>query len=147
MIPGIRFSGQNKKTACALLKMMIEKGQIEISDLVTISEIENFEDKNGNGTYAAAFGHDDIVMTFCQVPMLMNTARYKSFLEEFEIALASDPLLNSMINGTVTENGIEMVTAAPSMYDNISQYPTDMGMHMPPMMDNTYGNMNHMYGW
>lgn len=147
MIPGIRFSGQNKKTACALLKMMIEKGQIEISDLVTISEIENFEDKNGNGTYAAAFGHDDIVMTFCQVPMLMNTARYKSFLEEFEIALASDPLLNSMINGTVTENGIEMVTAAPSMYDNISQYPTDMGMHMPPMMDTTYGNMNHVYGW
>ena len=149
MIPGIRFSGQNKKTACALLKMMIERGQIEINDLVTISEIENFEDKNGNGTYAASFGHDDIIMTFCQIPMLINTARYKSLLEEFEAAMATDPLLHAMITGTVTEQGIEMATQAPNMYGNISQYPNDMGMPMPPTMgDNIYAsNMNQVYGW
>jgi hypothetical protein len=81
-LPGIRFNGGNKKTACALLKMNLEKDLIDITDLVTVSEIENFEDK-GNGTYAAAYGHDDLIMTFCQIPMLVNTPRYKSFLEEF----------------------------------------------------------------
>ena len=84
-IPGIRFSANSKKTACALLKMELEKFNIEINDLITIGEIENFEDKNGNGTYKASYGHDDIIMTLCQVPMLKNSAKYKDFIEEFEI--------------------------------------------------------------
>ena len=83
-IPGIRFTAGNKKTACALLKIELEKFSINITDLVTIGEIENFEDKNGNGSYKASYGHDDIIMTFCQVPMLKNTAKYKDFIEEFE---------------------------------------------------------------
>lgn len=83
-IPGIRFTAGNKKTACALLKIELEKFSINITDLVTIGEIENFEDKNGSGSYKASYGHDDIIMTFCQVPMLKNTAKYKDFIEEFE---------------------------------------------------------------
>ena len=84
-IPGIKFTSGNKKTACALLKMELEKFNIEIYDLVTVGEIENFEDKNGSGTYKASYGHDDIVMTLCQIPMLKNTPKYKDFVEEFEI--------------------------------------------------------------
>lgn len=83
-IPGIRFSSSNKVTACALLKMMIEKNEVTITDLLTISELENFEDKNGNGSYAASFGHDDLIMTFCQLPMIKQTSRYKNFIEEYE---------------------------------------------------------------
>lgn len=82
MVPGIRFTAQNKKTACAIMKMSIEKFKILINDLVTISEFENFEDKNGNGSYKAAFGHDDIAMTFAQIPMVQNTARWKEFIED-----------------------------------------------------------------
>lgn len=85
LVPGIRFSAGNKKTACALLKMMLEKGQITITDILTLSELENFEDKTGSGSYKASFGHDDIIMTFCQIPMLLNTAKYKEFVEEFKI--------------------------------------------------------------
>ena len=85
-IPGIRFSGSSKKTACALLKMELEKFNIDITDLVTIGEIENFEDKNGNGSYKASYGHDDIIMTLCQIPMLKNTPKYKDFVEEFELS-------------------------------------------------------------
>ena len=85
-IPGIRFSGSSKKTACALLKMELEKFNIDITDLVTIGEIENFEDKNGNGSYKASYGHDDIIMTLCQIPMLKNTPKYKEFVEEFELS-------------------------------------------------------------
>lgn len=83
-IPGIRFTSSSKVTACALLKMMIEKKDVIITDLLTISELENFEDKNGNGSYEASFGHDDIIMTFCQLPMLKQTSRYKNFIEEYE---------------------------------------------------------------
>jgi hypothetical protein len=82
--PGIRWSGSSKKTACALLKFEIEKGNIDMTDLVTIGELENFEDKTGNGSYEAAEGHDDIIMTFCQIPMLKQTARYKDLVESMD---------------------------------------------------------------
>jgi len=84
MVPGIRFNGQNKITACSLLKLIIENNYIRIYDFFTISEIENFEDKNGNGSYEASYGHDDIVMTLAQIPMLQQTAKYKQFCEELE---------------------------------------------------------------
>ena len=84
LIPGVRFNGQNKVTACSLLKLMIENNYIIIIDLYTITEIENFEDKNGNGSYEAANGHDDVVMTLAQIPMLQQTAKYKEFCEDFE---------------------------------------------------------------
>ena len=83
-IPGIKFTSGNKKTACAMLKYNIEKENIIIRDLETIAELENFEDKNGNGSYQAAEGHDDLIMTFNQIPMLMNTPRYKNFIEDYE---------------------------------------------------------------
>ena len=84
-IPGIRLTASNKVTACSL------NGYIIIRDYFTISEIENFEDKNGSGSYAASYGHDDIVMTLVQIPMLQQTARYKSLLEDM-----SEPNLQQM---------------------------------------------------
>ena len=83
-IPGIRWNGENKKTACALLRIEFEKDMVIIYDLITIGELENFEDKNGNGVFKASYGHDDIVMTLVQIPMLRNTPKFKSFLEDFE---------------------------------------------------------------
>lgn len=81
-IPGIRFSSGNKKVACALLKMMLEKKIIIITDLITVSELENFEDLNGSGSYKASYGHDDLIMTFCQIPMLENTGKFKDLIED-----------------------------------------------------------------
>ena len=90
-IPGIRLTASNKVTACSLLKILLENGYIIIRDYFTISEIENFEYKNGSGSYAASYGHDDIVMTLVQIPMLQQTARYKSLLEDM-----SEPNLQQM---------------------------------------------------
>lgn len=84
-IPGIRLNHATKISSCALLKMMIEKFEVIITDLLTVSELENFEDKNGNGSYAASFGHDDLIMTFIQLPLIKNTAKYSSYMEEWEI--------------------------------------------------------------
>lgn len=85
MIPGIRFNGSNKITACSLLKMALERGDIILYDLIQIGELENFEDKHGSGTYKASYGHDDMMMTLCQIPMLMQTLRYKNFIEEMNL--------------------------------------------------------------
>lgn len=89
-IPGIRLNSSNKITACSLLKMMLEKGDVIITDLITIGELENFEDKNGNGTYKASYGHDDIIMTFVQLPLLKQTVKYKDIIGEYSILSSSD---------------------------------------------------------
>ena len=83
LIQGIRFSNSNKSLACSLLRLMFEKEDVIMTDLVSAGELENFEDKNGSGTYKAAFGHDDIIMTFCQLPLLKQTIRYKDYMEEY----------------------------------------------------------------
>ena len=83
-VPGIKISASNKVTGCSLLKLMIENNQLIIRDYFTISEIENFEDKNGNGSYEASYGHDDIVMTFVQIPLLKQTPKYKQYCEDLE---------------------------------------------------------------
>ena len=82
-IPGIKFTSGNKGTACSLLKILFEKEQIDTTDLISLGELENFEDKNGNGTYKASYGHDDLIMTFVQIPMVQQTGKYKSMIEEY----------------------------------------------------------------
>ena len=97
-IPGIKFTSGNKGTACTLLKMDIEKGLIDIVDLVTVGELENFEDKNGSGTYKASFGHDDNIMTFVQIPMLKQTAKWKDWTEEYDIRIMNSNIDNKWYN-------------------------------------------------
>ena len=82
-IPGIKFTSGNKGTACSLLKILFEKEQVDTTDLISLGELENFEDKNGNGTYKATTGHDDLIMTFVQIPMVQQTSKYKSMMEEY----------------------------------------------------------------
>ena len=81
-IPGMRWSAESKKTGCAMLKMMLEKGELIIRDIIQIGELENFEDKNGSGSYKASYGHDDMMMTLVQLPMVVQTGKYKEFIEE-----------------------------------------------------------------
>ena len=85
-IPGIKFTAGNKKTACSMLKIDLEKELINLIDLRTVGELENFEDKNGSGSYKAAEGHDDIIMTCCQIPMAKQTLLYKDWLEDYELS-------------------------------------------------------------
>ncbi len=83
MIPGIKFTSGNKPTACSLLKILFEKEQIDTTDLIALGELENFEDKNGNGSYKASYGHDDVIMTFVQIPMVQQTGKYKALMDEY----------------------------------------------------------------
>ena len=119
LIQGIRFSNSNKSLACSLLRLMFEKQDVILTDLVSAGELENFEDKNGNGTYKAAFGHDDIIMTFCQLPLLKQTPRYKDYMEEYEAFC---------INGKLTDNYND--SQIDSLYNfNVSR---EEELFMPP---------------
>lgn len=81
-IPGIRWNSSNKVASCMLLKNMIEHNTVRLYDITCISELEAFEDKTGNGHYKASYGHDDLIMTCVQIPKLIETAKWKGFLED-----------------------------------------------------------------
>lgn len=80
-IPGIRWSGESKKTACTLTKMMLENNEIVLTDLIQVGELENFEN-TGSGSYKAAYGHDDMMMTVIQIPYVKQTVKFKQFIED-----------------------------------------------------------------
>ena len=98
-IPGIKFTASNKGTACSLLKILFEKEQVDTTDLISLGELENFEDKNGNGTYKATTGHDDLIMTFVQIPMVQQTSKYKSMMEEYIEATVEESYNNKWASG------------------------------------------------
>ena len=120
-IPGIRLSHATKISACALLKMMLEKFDIIITDLLTVSELENFEDKNGNGSYAAAYGHDDLIMTLVQLPLLKNTTKYKDFIEEWEIEMKATGQWEQIEKEESEMKKLDMLKKIADMMSNVLQ--------------------------
>lgn len=81
VIPGIRWTHQSKASACSLLRNQLSNKIIVVNDLNTAIEIQNFEDKNNNGSFEAIYGHDDIVMTMVQIPEVEKTLRFKNLME------------------------------------------------------------------
>ena len=126
-IPGIKFTSGNKGTACSLLKTLFEKGQVTTRDIITLGELENFEDKNGNGTYKASYGHDDIIMTFVQIPMVMQTGKYSSFLEDIEEARISG-IINNKWNTNQQQNAEDIPFG---MFTQIGESFNQFGIEIP----------------
>ena len=127
-IPGIRWSAESKKTACAMLKMMIEKGELIIRDIVQIGELENFEDKNGSGSYKASYGHDDMMMTLVQLPMVLQTGKYKEFIEDITEHIKLDALgeLQSQREfnfGDMMEVGFQQSNTPGSIFNDYTSAP------------------------
>ena len=122
-IPGIRWSAESKKTGCAMLKMMIEKGELIIRDIVQIGELENFEDKTGSGSYKASYGHDDMMMTLVQLPMVLQTGKYKEFIEDITEHIKLDTLgeLQSQREfnfGDMMEVGVQQYNTPGSIFSD-----------------------------
>ena len=127
-IPGIRWSAESKKTGCAMLKMMIEKGELIIRDIVQIGELENFEDKNGSGSYKASYGHDDMMMTLVQLPMVLQTGKYKEFIEDISERSKLDSLgeLQSQRDfnfGDIMEVGFQQSNTPGSIFNDYTSAP------------------------
>ena len=127
-IPGIRWSAESKKTGCAMLKMMIEKGELIIIDIVQIGELENFEDKTGSGSYKASYGHDDMMMTLVQLPMVLQTGKYKEFIEDITEHIKLDTLgeLQSQREfnfGDMMEVGVQQYNTPGSIFSDYTSAP------------------------
>ena len=127
-IPGIRWSAESKKTGCAMLKMMIEKGELIIRDIVQIGELENFEDKTGSGSYKASYGHDDMMMTLVQLPMVLQTGKYKEFIEDITEHIKLDTLgeLQSQREfnfGDMLEVGVQQYNTPGSIFNDYTSAP------------------------
>ena len=127
-IPGIRWSAESKKTGCAMLKMMIEKGELIIRDIVQIGELENFEDKTGSGSYKASYGHDDMMMTLVQLPMVLQTGKYKEFIEDITEHIKLDALgeLQSQREfnfGDMMEVGFQQSNTPGSIFNDYTSAP------------------------
>ena len=80
---GIKITSGNKTMHCLLYKEAYENDVLINDAAEYMVELNNFTDK-GNGTYAAAFGHDDMVMTEVQLMFVKSTLQYKLMKDDFE---------------------------------------------------------------
>lgn len=80
---GIKITSGNKSKYCLLYKEAYENDVLINDSAEYMVELNNFTDK-GNGTYAAAFGHDDMVMTEVQLMFVKSTLQYKLMKDDFE---------------------------------------------------------------
>lgn len=80
---GVYMSYKTKQLGCKLFRTAYTKGYIINDSHIFYNELKCFCDKNGNGTYAAIYGHDDTVMSQIQLPLIYDTIQFKEFLEEF----------------------------------------------------------------
>ena len=80
---GIKITAGNKSAHCMLYKEDYEKDLLINDSVQYMIELNNFSD-NGNGKFAAAFGHDDMVMAEVQLTFVRETLQYKLLKDEFE---------------------------------------------------------------
>ena len=80
---GVQITYKSKQLGCKLFRTAYTKNYIINDSHIFYNELKCFCDKNGNGTYAAIYGHDDTVMSQIQLPLIYDTIQFKDFLEEF----------------------------------------------------------------
>jgi hypothetical protein len=80
---GVQISYKSKQLGCKLFRTAYTKNYIINDSHIFYNELKCFCDKNGNGSYAAIYGHDDTVMSQIQLPLIYDTIQFKEFLEEF----------------------------------------------------------------
>jgi hypothetical protein len=80
---GKKITAKTKQYGTAKLKEYIEFNSIYNDSLQFLHQLSNFSDSKGNGTYAAVYGHDDLVMAQLQMVYVLENPRYKALSNEF----------------------------------------------------------------
>lgn len=119
---GFRVTSATKKGACKLFKVLYEEGLIQNKYTRYLTQMENFSDVKGNGSYEASYGHDDIIMAEVQQAALMQTLKFKLLQELFEGELQRDNKISSE----------EFIDFYSDMYkdDSVSFYENAYGMNL-----------------
>lgn len=76
----------NKRDDVKLYMDAVEKDNMYLDEINTLSEVENFikvETKSGNITYKADSGHDDIVMGCVNLSTIYETQEFKTMCHEY----------------------------------------------------------------
>jgi hypothetical protein len=80
---GKKISAKSKQLGTGMFKQAFEREEIVNESLQFLNQVSNFTDSKGNGTYAACFGHDDLVMAQLQMVFVIENPRYKELCEMF----------------------------------------------------------------
>lgn len=80
---GKKITAKSKQLGTALFKQYFEREEIVNTSIQFLSQLSNFCDTKGNGTYAASFGHDDLVMAQLQMVFVFENPQYKSLCQMF----------------------------------------------------------------
>jgi len=84
---GVKLNTATKSIGCKMFKDEFERDVLVNRCVDFLFEAENFSDSNGNGTYKASFGHDDIMMAEIQMVHAKQSRAYKYLRSEFESRL------------------------------------------------------------
>lgn len=80
---GKKISSKTKQYGTAMFKQLFEKEEICNYALQFLTQLSLFCDSKGNGTYAASFGHDDLVMAQLQMVYVRENPQYESLCRMF----------------------------------------------------------------
>lgn len=94
---GKKITSKTKQLGTALFKQHFEREEVINRSLQFMAQISNFSDSKGNGTYAASFGHDDLVMAQLQMAFVFENPQFKSLCQMF-IANKGIQEINSTYN-------------------------------------------------
>ena len=92
---GKKISYKSKQYGTALFKQYFEKCDIINRALQFINQVSNFSDIKGTGTYAACFGHDDLVMAQLQMVFVFENSQYKALSQMFLDSINTIEINNS----------------------------------------------------
>lgn len=80
---GKKITTKSKQMGTSLFKQYYERGEIVNKSIQFVNQLTNFCDNKGNGTYAASFGHDDLVMAQLQMVFVIDNPQYKELCKMF----------------------------------------------------------------
>lgn len=118
---GIRLDTKEKLYGCMNFKTKYECGEIENCCDQFINEAYNFCDEDGNNTYKASYGHDDIFMAQMQLVFFERSSVYQSFTNALKI--------NDGQNKTMSESN-NLYDMIFELFD-LAQYENNMSQISP----------------
>lgn len=127
---GKKITSKTKQLGTSLFKQAYERQEIINEALQFIAQVSNFCDTKGNGTYAASFGHDDMVMAQLQMVFVFDNPQYKSLCQMY-IATLNNPDLD--------------MNSGYDPYADMNSFQQQMmrgDFLMDPMQDDMYNQMN-----
>lgn len=123
---GKKISPKSKQYGVAMFKQFYEKEEVVNEAIQFVSQVSNFCDSKGNGTFAASFGHDDLVMAELQMVFVKENPRYKSLCEMFLATIEASEITQEYnpYDFQASSMNVPDMFQQPDMYSSMPTIPT-----------------------